>query len=340
MAKKISILDIAKALGISPTTVSFVLNGRAREKRISDKLEEQVLQYVEEVGYKPNSLARSLRTGKTNTIGLVVESISNPFFSNIARTIEDIAYANGYRILYSSTENSVERTRAILQLFADRQVDGYIISPPEGVENDIRQLVDGKKPVVLFDRVIDQLDLDSVSIDNQFSAYNATRVLLGNGYKHVACVTLNSEQLQMQERENGYVKALEGSGGSPAIFRIDYGADDLQFKADFVAFLKQYPQTDALLFTTNYLAVKGLRAMKGLAYEIGGNLGLIAFDEHDLFELHQPPISAIAQPIEAIAQQLIALLLHRLGNTNALQPQHLILPTTLQSRASSKKGLS
>ncbi|WP_036601937.1 LacI family DNA-binding transcriptional regulator [Olivibacter sitiensis] len=339
MAKKISILDIAKALGVSPTTVSFVLNGRAKEKRISERLEEQVLKYVNEIGYKPNSLARSLRTGKTNTIGLVVESISNTFFSNIARAIEDIAYANGYRILYSSTENSIERTRAILQMFADRQVDGYIISPPEGVEAEIQRLVEGKKPVVLFDRMIDKLGLDSVSINNEFSAYNATKVFLGNGYKLIACVTLDSRQQQMKDREEGYVKALEDSALSPIVYKADFDISDDDFKNGFSSFLTQHAGIDAILFTTNYLAIKGLRHLRNMGYKVGETFGLIAFDEHDLFELHQPPITVIAQPIEEIAQKLIALLLDRLGTDRILEPQHLVLPTTLQLRASSNKNL-
>lgn len=338
MSKKTSILDIAKAVGASPTAVSFVLNGLAKEKRISEKLEGQILDYVNKIGYKPNPLARSLRTGKTNTIGLVVESISNPFFANIARAIEDMAYANGYRILYSSTENKVERTREVLRLFADRQVDGYIISPPEGVDKEIRQLIDAKRPVVLFDRTIAHLDLDSVGIDNEFSAYNATKVLINNAYQCIACVTLDSLQPQMRDRETGYRKALADEGRQPLFFRVAYDAEDSFFFPAFSLFLEQHKQVDAVLFTTNYLAVKGLKCIRKHGLEIGAKLGFIAFDDHDLFELYHPPITAIAQPIKAIAEKLIALLLHRLGNDEkSPPPQHLTLQTELLLRGSSGK---
>src|ERR1700712_5634997 len=134
MKKKLSINDIAAQLKISKTTVSFILNGRAKEKRISDELVQIVLKQVEKVGYKPSSLAKSLRTGKSKTIGLMVEDISNPFFAGIARLIEDRAYKNGYKILYCSVDSNVEKTRELISTFRDRHVDGYIIAAPEGIE--------------------------------------------------------------------------------------------------------------------------------------------------------------------------------------------------------------
>ncbi|MFD2144991.1 LacI family DNA-binding transcriptional regulator [Mucilaginibacter antarcticus] len=140
MKKRLSIADIAEALNISKTSVSFILNGQAEEKRISKKLVDKVVQYVEEVGYKPNLLAKSLRTGKSNTIALMVEDISNPFFASIARLIEDRAYQNGYRITYCSTDNDTAKTKDMIGIFQDRHVDGYIIAPPEGIEDDILSL--------------------------------------------------------------------------------------------------------------------------------------------------------------------------------------------------------
>src|SRR5690606_28219805 len=152
--KKTSLVDIARALNISPTTVSFILNNKAEEKRISKKLVKIVLDYVEEVGYRPNPLARSLRTGKTNTIGLMVEDITNPFFGHIARKIEEAAYKNGYKILYCSTDNNTEKTKDLITMFRERQVDGYIISPPPRVEKEIESLIQSNIPVVLFDRTL------------------------------------------------------------------------------------------------------------------------------------------------------------------------------------------
>jgi len=141
MKKKIRISDIAGALGVSVTTVSFILNGKAKEKRISDGLTKRVLDYVKKVGYKPNELAKSLRTGKTKIIGLVIEDISNPFFANIARLIEEKAYEKGYRILYGSTDNQPEKTIELIELFRDRHEDGYIITTSEGVRDTMDSLL-------------------------------------------------------------------------------------------------------------------------------------------------------------------------------------------------------
>ncbi|MGJ1206515.1 LacI family DNA-binding transcriptional regulator, partial [Sphingobacterium lactis] len=132
MRKRILISDIAKNLGVSVTTVSFILNGKAKEKRISEGLTKRVLDYVKKVGYKPNQLAQSLRTGQSKILGLIVEDISNPFFSNVAKYIERIAYDNGYHIIYCSMDNDETKAKELIQLFYDRQVDGYIITPPEG----------------------------------------------------------------------------------------------------------------------------------------------------------------------------------------------------------------
>jgi len=154
MKKRILISDIAKALGVSVTTVSFILNDKAKEKRISESLTKRVLDYVKKVGYKPNELAKSLRTGKTKIIGLIIEDISNPFFGNIARLIETKVYEQGYRIIYCSTNNDSEKTKELIGMFKDRQVDGFIITPSEGIEDTISNLIQSNVPVVLFDRYL------------------------------------------------------------------------------------------------------------------------------------------------------------------------------------------
>ena len=166
MKKKISIHDIAKELKISATTISFVLNGKADEKRISEDVKKKILDFVKKVGYRPNQIAKSLRTGKTNIIGMLVEDISDPFFSSISRGIESIAYQHHYKIFFASTENDTEKTKALIKVFRDRQVDGYIIAPAPGIEEEIKALMDDNVPVILFDRYLPSLTASAVIIDN------------------------------------------------------------------------------------------------------------------------------------------------------------------------------
>lgn len=337
MKKKLSILDIANSLNISPTTVSFILNGKAKEKRISDQLVEKVEKYIEEVGYRPNSLARSLRTGKSNTIGLMVESISNPFFATIARLIETKAYNNGYKIIYSSTDNDTKRTRELIGMFRERHVDGYIISPPEGIEDEITSMVNAGVPVVFFDRYLPGLKVDSVTIDNFASAYNAVKYLISKGCKHIGFVTLDSLQTQMQDRLSGYEKAIEEHGLSLHIKEINFYQRPENINRHIISFLRKEKNLDAILFSTNYLGVSGLKTMRSVGTRIPDDVSVIVFDDHDLFELHNPSITAISQPLEEIADKVINLLLAKLKTAaGQREEQKVVLPARMVVRASSK----
>ena len=332
MKKKILISDIAKDLGISVTTVSFILNGKAKEKRISEGLTKRVLDHVKKVGYKPNELAKSLRTGKTKIIGLVIEDISNPFFANIARFIEAKAYSRGYRIIYCSTYNDVDRTIALVQLFRDRHVDGYIITPSEGIAETIQSLLSSQLPLVLFDRYLPNLQTNYVVSDNIKGAYDATAHLAEQGYKRIALVTLYSSQTQMRDRMDGYMRAIDTYKLQPYVKKVNITHDEQAAIADFQSFLAEQ-QPDAVFFATNYLAISGLKAIKQLDMPMPA---VVSYDDHTLFKLFSPTITAVSQPIEAIADELINILLNQLdGKERALK--QVVLPSALLIRESSLK---
>ncbi|MET0634938.1 MAG: substrate-binding domain-containing protein [Chitinophagaceae bacterium] len=343
MKKKLSIKDLARELNISATSVSFILNGKAREKRISEELVRKVELYAEKTGYKPNSLARSLRTGKSNIIVLMVENISNPFFANIARCIEDKAYRSGYKIIYCSTDNNAEKTRDLIRMYQDRHVDGYIITPPEGIEEEVNGLIAAGSPVVLFDRHLPGVKEDFVSINNEESTYTATKHLLDRGYRQVALITLNSLQSQMQDRLNGYERALKEMKLPRHIKELAYTADSSVLTRHITAFLKRHTELDAVIFSTNYLGVSGIKAINATGRRIPDELAVISFDDHDVFELNTPSITAIAQPIEEIAEKLITTLLGKLdGKNQAHKPQDIVLPALLLVRNSTgfKKAMT
>lgn len=316
--------------------VSFILNGRAKEKRISDEVVERVLKFVEEVGYRPNVLARSLRTGKSNIIGLLVENIANPFFACIARMIEENAYRNGYKILYSSTENDTDKTRDILRIFRERHVDGYIIAPPEGIEQEVAALIRSGSPVVLFDRFLAGLqDVDSVGINNADSIYGGVRHLVSEGFRNIAFVTLDSAQSQMQDRLHGYKLAAKEFGFAEQIREVSFNQQSDSIVRQIVSFLREKEKPEAIVFATNYLGVSGLRAIKELGLKIPEHIAVLVFDDNDLFELHTPSISSIAQPIKEISDKVISLLLERLdGSERPLESRRVILNTGLIIRES------
>ena len=160
--KRVSIKDIAKQAGVVPSTVSLVLNGKSKEMRISDELAERIKALARETGYQPNHTAVSLRTGKSKIIGLIVEDISNVFFSTLAKTVEDEVYALGYKIVYCSTENSDEKGNELIRTLFHQQLEGFLITPSTGMEGEVARLLQHKKPVVLMDRYFSNLDVPYV----------------------------------------------------------------------------------------------------------------------------------------------------------------------------------
>lgn len=336
MKKKLSIADIARQLNISKTTVSFVLNGKAAEYHISETLEKRILDYIQEVDYRPNQFAQALRTGKTKIIGMMVEDISDPFFASVARMIEESAYRKGYKIVYCSTENDTQKTKDFIQVYRTRQVDGYIIAPPQGIEKEIQSLLDDNLPVVLFDRTIPGLETDDVLVDNFKSAYDAMHHFIKNGYKNISMITLESDQVQMTDRVRGYKKAMDEIMAPHRIKKIIYHDDKENSINEIQEYIASNPKLDAVFFATNYIADNGLEAIRNLRLNIPNELGVIVFDDYNLFRLFTPSITAISQPIKEISEQTIGLMLARLEENKKLTKyQHIVLPTTLMVRESS-----
>jgi len=337
MKKKLSIKDIADQLKVSKTTVSFVLNGKATENGISKAMQRKVLRHIEKVGYRPNKMAQGLRTGKSGTIGMLVEDISDGFFSTVARCLEVILQLRGYRIIYGSTENDTEITKDLIHVFRNHQVDGYIIAPPPGIEAEIRALKEDGLPVVIFDRYVPDVDVDCVVVDNFRGTGKAIQHLIDNGYRHIAMITLASEQIQMTERERGYRQVLAEAGLMPTVKKIRYHEHKEKQVADIADLLKKHPETDALFFATNYLAESGLEAIITMDLNIPDQLGIIAFDDHNLFRLFKPAITAISQPIDAICKEVVELLFARVEDPSR-GSKAIELPTALLVRDSTTPG--
>lgn len=314
--KPVSIRDIANRAGVSTTTVSFVLNGKAKEKRISNHLKEQILAIAAELNYRPNHVARGLRTGKTNTIGLMVEDIANPFFANLAKIIEDEADKVGYTVMFCCTENNDNRAGSLLHMLKHRQMDGFIITPTVGLHNDVLQLVEEKRPIVLLDRFFPGLNADSVTINNHNGSNAATKWLLERGCRKIGIVTIQSELNQMENRVKGYQDALSDAGLMPdtdLILKLKYEQSKQQSVEEIISFLNEQ-KPDALIFLTNYLGILGLEAIRKTGMTLPDDMALVCFDDTDLFRLGNPAISVIAQPIEEIAKTAVHVLMQQIRN--------------------------
>lgn len=336
MIKRISINDIAKELHVAISTVSAVLNGKSEERRISSALTKRIIDYADKIGYKPNMVARSLRTGKSNIIGMLVEDISDPFFATIARLVEQKAAEYDYKLFYSSTENKPLVARSLIRAFRDRQVDGYIIAPAPEIEKEIRSLKNEGVPLVLFDRYFPTVETNCVVIDNFKSAVNATNHLIENGYKHIAFITLNSDQTQMTDRVHGYESAMTDATYTPKINKIDYSMSDEILCDKIRHYLKVNPAIDAIFFATNYLAVNGLKVLRELQLRVPEDIAVIGFDDNTHFNLFTPSITAVAQPIGEIASEILRVVLKDMRDTTKEHPREFIeLNCTLMIRESS-----
>lgn len=340
--KGISIKDIAKQAGVSPTTVSFVLNGKAKEKRISDQVSKKILKIATKLKYKPNQLARGLRTGKTKTIGLIVEDIANNFFANVAKVVEDEADKHGYKVLYGSTEDNSEKAHGLLEVLKYRQVDGYIITPTKNMEKEIELLKMVRKPVVLMDRYLPNVDSHYVVVDNFQGAFAATSHLVEQGYKKIAIITTTSDQVQMRQRTDGFVAALRKHNipfNRNVVKRLPFEMDRAGCTQEISRYLKTAKGVDAVFFATNYLGIYGIEGIRSLGLRIGEDVGVVSFDDHDLFRLHSPSITCVAQPIEEIGRQIVNLLMKELNHPSAAS-QQIVLSPSLQVRQSSSRNAS
>jgi LacI family transcriptional regulator len=335
MIQKISIKDIAQQLNISTTTVSFVINGKSKEKFISKELTTRILNLVAELGYRPNSFAKSLRTGKSNTIGFLVDNISDPFFSGIARLLEEKAALSGYKILFSSTGKEKNKFAELIAAFTERRIDGYIIATAEGIETEVKKLVDSRIPVVLFDRYLPDIPADYVLVDNFGSTFKAAKHLIDNGYRRCAFITIETEQQQMIDRLEGYRKAISDHGRQDFILKLKYDQPGSTVP-DIQRFLNNSSHIDAIIFGANYITMEGLRALKTSSGGIRDDLALVSFDDFELLEFISPAVTAVEQPSEKIAQHIMKFLLAKLAHKNDQDTFSTVnIPCVLNERASS-----
>ncbi len=337
MKKNVSIKDIAQDLKTSITTVSFVLNGKSEEKHISKKLTKEILEHALKIGYKPNQIAQSLRPGTSNILVFMVEDISNGVFAKLAKIIEYAAYENGYKLVFCSTENKDEKSTELIELFKNRNVDGFIIVPSPGIKNVIEDLIKEKYPVILLDRYFSDLKCNSVVIDNQQSSFDATNHLIINNYKNIAFITTDSEQNQMQNRLQGYEDAINLKKLKAHVLKIPFEEiGKMNTKEKIKEFIDTIMDLDAVFFATNYLAKAGFEVFKETNPNLFHELGIVNFDDNEIFEIYNPSITAISQPVEAIGAKLIDSMLRLLNqNEESEMSENIVFKTKLIIRESS-----
>lgn len=342
MKKKISIADVAASLNISKTVVSLVINGKGDSHRISKETQEKVRDKVKEMNYQPNAIARGFRTGKSNTIGLIVTEISNNFYSHIANYIERLAWQHNYSVVISSTNEIVEKEIRQIDLLKTRNIDGVIISSSQKNADQLKKLVDEKIPLVLIDRSFENESIPAVSVDNFGGARIATKHLIDQGISDIAMVSINNFDVSTtRDRVNGFISAMNDHGIAVSDKRIIQGNSSIIKEKIRISLQEYYHQNDmpeAIFAMDNNLTFICLDYLQKLSIEIPVETALIGFDDLQYFKYTKPSISAIEQPIEKIAEEAFRLLWAQVAKTNTPgELSSVILPVDMKIRNSSIK---
>lgn len=304
---RISLKDIAKEIGVSSATVSLVLNGKDKEGRISEEVARKVRDVAERLNYRPNIAARSLRTGETKTLGLIVADISNPFFSKIARHVENIAGIRDYQVMFGSSDESNEKFKKLVDLFIEKYVDGVILAPPQDSEEVIQDLIRRKIPTVLIDRRLPGVAVNSVQIDNVGAAYSLTNILIEQGCKRIGFIAYNIGLPNIKKRYEGYCKALEANNISvdeSLVHSVSFENFEKNIERSIESILKQ--NIDSIVFATNRVGVQSLLSLK--RHPQYKKLKYASIDNSDEYKIADLPVICIEQPIEGISRRALDIL--------------------------------
>lgn len=326
-----TISDVAHRAGVSTMTVSRVVN---KSGYASPDVRARVETAVAELGYVPNALARSLHVKKTHTLALVLTDITNPFFTTVARGVEDAASERGYSVMFCNTDESedeeVEHVHALLQ----KQVDGLLLVPARCSPRSVDLAARRDTPVVLLDRRLDA-EVDTVRCDSEGGAYALTRHLLELGHREIAVLTGPSEVSVTVDRIAGYRRALEEGGVAGRDGLILTGRLQPASGAELARrALALAPRPTALFATNNFIAIGAYRALREAGLRVPEDVSLAAFDDLPAALVLDPFLTVAAQPAYDMGHKGAELLIDRLEDKGPPAIQHVVLPTELIVRRS------
>lgn len=305
--KRASIKDIAKIAGVSVATVSYVLN-KKEGSRISESTKKKILDVAETINYTPNKIAKSLKTNKSKLIGLIVADISNDFYSNIARNIEDEAMKLGYTLLIGSSDENPEKFKKLTELFSEQQVDGMIVAPVVDSDEAIKKLIKEEYPIVTIDRYLKNVSIPGVMINNAEISEYICEFLIGKDFEEIIYVGYDTKLPHLLDRQEGFDKQI--SSTSVNYKKVLIGIHNITEDIDqgLSESLKNNPKKTAVYFSSNKLAVAGLSYLNKNNIKVPQDVSVIAFDETEAYKLFPTEIDYVQQPLVEMAQESVNLL--------------------------------
>jgi LacI family transcriptional regulator len=326
-----NLLDVARRAGVSPMTVSRVVNGSGS---VSPVLRARVEEALAETGYMPNTVARNLRARRTDTIALVLPDMTNPFFTTLAHGVETAAREAGISMLLANSDEREDEERRLVALLLQRQVDGLLCVPAgTGVET-VRLCRDRGVPLVVVDRRPHAPGADVVRADSEGGAFELGRLLVGLGHRRMAVLSGPASVPTSIDRVTGFCRAVVGEAGLPAPFVV-HGAFSIESGHDMtMSVIRLVPRPTALFAANNFIAIGVLHALEELGVRVPDDVAVVGFDDLPLAMVTFPFLTVAAQPAFEMGRRAVAVLLDRQANPD--RPTHdVVLPTELVVRRSS-----
>ncbi len=327
-----SIKDVAAKAGCSTATVSRVLSGKGY---ISEDARAKVEAAVEALGYRPNRVARSLRAKSSRVIGLILSDIRNPFFSEISRAVENVAFRHGYSVLICNTDEDPKKEENYMELMAEEKVAGILLSPTRAGFKNVGKYKKHSPPMVLFDRKIPDSGIDSVVIDNFEAAFKLASALLDGGYRNIAGI-FGARSYTAAERLKGFQAAFEKH---PDRLVGIYQANAFEAEGERLIgeILSKHSTVDAVLCSSALLATGAYKALRQRGILIPQEMGFVCFDDPSWASFVDPPVTVIRQPASTIGQTVAELLLKRINEPDR-PVSEICLLGELVERASTRKA--
>lgn len=329
-----TIYDVARQAQVSAATVSRVLNGRAT---VDPVLVERVQEAVRSLGYRRNAVARNLRRSRTMLWGLIISDIGNPFFTALARGVEDVAQAEGYSVALCNSDENPAKESQYIGVVLDEQMAGVIISP-SGRGRDVRLLIEANTPVVAIDRELRAATVDSVLVDNEHGAELATSHLIESGYRRIACITGPKQLSTATQRLRGYKRALAAAGlpMDESLVRYSDYREAGAFESMESLLDSETARPDAVFAANNLTTVGAMDCLVSRGVKVPGEVGFVGFDDIPWAHLVRPSLTTVAQPTYELGQTAARLLVERIKEPSR-PPARVVLRTVLHERDSSRR---
>jgi LacI family transcriptional regulator len=306
-----NLVEVARRARVSISTVSRTINNTGK---ISAETQEHVRRVMRELGYKPNRVARRLRAGgKCHLLGLIIPNIQNPFFADLARGVEDVAYRNNFAVLLCNYDEDPEKERFYLDVMEQESVDGVILPPIHENDPAVLRMARSGLPMVCVDRALADATIDKVEIDNQRGAFEAVTHLIGSGHRRIGLISGPADSSTGRERLIGYRAALAQAGVEVTEELIRYGDYKQESGRRLADDLLTLPTPPTALFVSNNLMTIGtLEAIFARQLRIPDDIALIGFDDLPLAAVFNPPLTVVRQPAYEVGRAAAELLLKRL----------------------------